>query len=195
MFDEWNTTEITVEDPGLVNYINLTSAAVHTHGRKSAKQFIKSEMHIAERLVNSIMRSCSGRKVGGKMVRHRFGCGKKTGAIKSVKIALQKIEAKTQKNPMQVLVKAVENAAPREETTRVKFGGITRHIAVDLSPQRRVDFALRNIAVAALGKAYKSKKSRAEALADEIMAAADEDNNCMAIARKNEVERVAKGAR
>lgn len=195
MFNEWNTKEVTVSDPGLANYINVASEALHTHGRTSAKQFAKSEMNIAERLVNSIMRSCSGKKIGGKMVRHRFGCGKKTAAIKTVNTAFARIEEKTKENPFQVLVKAIENAAPREETTRVKFGGITRHIAVDIAPQRRVDFALRNIAVAALGKAYKTKKSRAEVLADEIIAAAENDNNSMAISKKNETERVAKGAR
>lgn len=195
MFEKWDTTEVVVDDPGLVNYINLKMTSLHTHGRRSAKQFGKSEMSIAERLVNTIMRSCSGRKVGGKLVRHRFGCGKKTTAIKTVNNAFAIIEEKTKQNPLQVLVKAIENAAPREETTRVKFGGITRHIAIDISPQRRVDFALRNIGVAALGKAYKTKKSRAAVLASEIIAASEGDNNCMAIARKNEVERVAKGAR
>lgn len=195
MFEQWDTKDVVVSDPGLVNYMNLGNMAIHTHGRKSARQFGKSEMSIAERLVNTIMRSCSGKKIGGKMIRHRFGCGKKAPAIKAVHDAFVIIEKKTKENPYQILVNAVVNAAPREETTRVKFGGITRHIAVDISPQRRVDFALRNIGVAALGKAYKSKKSRAEALADELMSAAAEDNNCLAIQKKNEVERIAKGAR
>ncbi|MCK4327788.1 MAG: 30S ribosomal protein S7 [Candidatus Diapherotrites archaeon] len=195
MFEEWDTKDVVVSDPGLISYINLKSAGMHSHGRHTAKQFGKSEISIVERLVNSIMRSCSGKKIGGKMVHHRFGCGKKTAAIKAVRGAFGAIEKKSKKNPIQVLVAAIENSAPREETTRVKFGGITRHIAVDISPQRRVDFALRNISVAALGKAYKSKKSRAEALAEEILAASENDNNCMAIQKKNEMERVAKGAR
>jgi len=195
MFNQWDVSEVVVSDPGLVNYINLKQPSLHTHGRKSAKQFGKSEMNIVERLVNSIMRSCSGKKIGGKMIHHRFGCGKKTMATKAVKDAFVEIEGKTKENPVQVFVRAIENSSPREETTRVKFGGITRHIAVDISPQRRIDFALRNIAVAALGKAYKSKKSRAYALAEEIIAAAENDNNSLAIAKKNEVERVAKGAR
>ncbi|MFC2174915.1 30S ribosomal protein S7 [archaeon] len=195
MFEELDNTDVVVNDPGLVNYINLNLKGMHSHGRHTAKQFGKSDISIVERLVNSIMRSCSGKKIGGKMISHRFGCGKKTAAIKAVREAFAIVEKKSKKNPVQVLVDAIENAAPREETTRVKFGGITRHIAVDISPQRRVDFALRNLSVAALGKAYKSKKNRAEALADEILAAAAQDNNCMAIQKKNEMERVAKGAR
>ncbi len=195
MFSQWDISKVAVSDPGLISYINLKQLALHTHGRKSAKQFEKSEMGVVERLINSIMRSCSGKKIGGKMIRHRFGCGKKTTAIRAVRDAFEEIEKKAKENPIQVLVRAIENAAPREETTRVKFGGITRHIAVDISPQRRIDFALRNIAVAALGKAYKSKKSRAQALAEEIIAAASDDNSSLAIQKKNEVERVAKGAR
>lgn len=195
MFSQWDVNEVVVSDPGLVKYINLKQPSLHTHGRMSAKQFGKSEMGIVERLINSIMRSCSGKKVGGKMIRHRFGCGKKATATKAVKDAFTEIEGETKENPVQVFVRAIENASPREETTRVKFGGITRHIAVDISPQRRIDFALRNIAVAALGKAYKSKKSRAQALAGEIIAAAENDNSSVAIQKKNEVERVAKGAR
>jgi len=195
MFNKWDTSEVVVEDPGLANYINIKAKGMHSHGRHSAKQFAKSDISIVERLVNSIMRSCSGKKIGGKMISQRRGCGKKTAAVKAVRDAFGIIEKKSKKNPVQVLVNAIENSAPREKTTRVKFGGITRHIAVDISPQRRVDFALRNLSVAALGKAYKSKKSRAAALADELIAAADNDNNCMAIQKKNEVERVAKGAR
>ena len=195
MFDKWSLKEVTVKDPGLISYINVSAPLSHSHGRRGSHQFGKTEMTIVERLVNNIMRSCSGKKIGGKMIKHRYGCGKKAAAVRTVQEAFDIVEAKTKQNPFQVLVLAIENAAPREETTRVKFGGITRHLAVDLSPQRRVDFALRNLSVAALGKAFKSKKTRGEALADEIIASSQGDNNCMAIQKKNEVERVAKGAR
>lgn len=194
MFDKWDTKDVKISDPGLIGYINVSNPSLHSHGRGCEKQFGKTKMNIVERLVNNIMRSSSGKKVGGKLIRHRFGCGKKVTALRAVREAFVMVEGKTKENPVQVFVRAVENSAPREETTRVKFGGITRHIAVDISPQRRIDFALRNIAVAALAKAYKSPKSRAEALADEIAAAAANDNNCMSISKKNETERVAKGA-
>jgi small subunit ribosomal protein S7 len=192
----WETEEVQLKDEGLKSYINLSGRVVmHTHGKHASKQFAKSDVSIIERLVNSIMRSGSKKKVGGHRITARKGCGKKNMAHKSVEDALELINKKTKENPLQVLVTAIENSAPKEETTRVKYGGITKHIAVDISPQRRVDFALRNIAVASLAKAYKSKKDRAEALADEIIAAAKNDSNSMAISKKNEVERVARGAR
>ncbi len=196
IFDKWETGDVVVSDPGLINYINLQGTlTMHSHGRQAKKQFGKSDLNITERMVNNIMRSGSGKKVGGKLLRDRFGCGKKSAALATVQTAFDLIAQKTKENPLQVLVRAIENAAPREETTRVKFGGITRHIAVDIAPQRRIDFALRNIAISALGKSFKTTKSRAQVLADEILAAASNDTNAMSISKKIEVERVAKGAR
>ncbi|MCD4740737.1 30S ribosomal protein S7 [archaeon] len=196
IFNKWTLTGITMNDLGLKNYINLEpTLALHTHGRHSAKQFSKKDVSIIERLINSIMRSSSRKKIGGHIIRGRSGCGKKNQAHKAVREAFEIINQRTQENPIQILVNAIENAAPREETTRVKYGGMTRHIAVDISPQRRVDFALRNIAIAALGKSFKNKKNRGEALAEELMSAANEEAGSLAIAKKNEAERIARGAR
>ena len=93
------------------------------------------------------------------------------------------------------MVKAIENSAPREETTRVKYGGVVYHMAVDISPQRRIDFALRNIGRAVTMRSFDVKKSAAEALAEELILASNNDNQSHAIARKIEVERVAKSSR
>ena len=196
IFDTWELNEVKITDPGLKGYINLESFLVlHTHGKHSSKQFEKENVSIVERLINCIMRSGTKKRVGGHRITTRKGCGKKAKAYKTVEEAFQIINNRTKENPIQVLVKAVENSAPREETTRVKYGGITKHIAVDISPQRRVDFALRNLSVAALARAYKNKKSRAEALAEELISAAKEESTSMAINKKNEAERVARGAR
>jgi len=196
IFDKWNASEVVVEDPGLQTYINLKpSYLLHTHGKHAGKQFAKSDISIVERLINAIMRSGSGRKIGGKMIRGREGCGKKSKAFDIVKKAFEIIEKKTKESPVQVYIRALENAAPREETTRVKFGGITRLIAVDISPQRRIDFALQNIGIASIGKSFNTSKSAEEALADEIIAAAKNETSSTAVTRKNEIERVAKGAR
>jgi small subunit ribosomal protein S7 len=196
IFGVWDMGEVMVTDPGLKAYINLTPyLVIHTYGRHASRSFYKNEISIVERLINAIMRSGSKKKVGGHRIATRMGCGKKSKAYNAVKEAFDIINKRTKQNPVQVLVLALESSSPREETTRVKYGGITRHIAVDISPQRRVDFALRNIAVAALAKAFKSRKSRGEALAEEIIAASKEEATSMAIAKKNEVERVARGAR
>jgi small subunit ribosomal protein S7 len=195
IFGKWDINEVKLSDPSLQNYINLGDRAPHSHGKHSKKQFGKSDLTIVERVTNNLMRSASARKVGGHWIIHRFGTGKKTKATKALMAAMEIIAEKAKENPVQVLVRAVENAAPREETTRVKWGGVTRHLAVDISPQRRLDFALHNIAIASLAKSYKSTKSWGEALADELLLAAANDANSQSVAKKIEVERVAKGAR
>jgi small subunit ribosomal protein S7 len=196
VFGKWDISEVRLSDPGLEKYVCLEGRLVlHNMGRHSSKQFEKSNVPIIERLMNAIMRSGSGRKVGGKTIRGRGGCGKKMKAWKIVEGAFEIIYKRTKENPVQVFITALENSAPREETTRVRMGGVTRHIAVDVAPQRRIDFALRNIGISTVGKSFDRKKSAPEALADELIAASNSDNSSMAIARKNEIERIAKGAR
>ncbi|MEM0351258.1 MAG: 30S ribosomal protein S7, partial [Archaeoglobaceae archaeon] len=112
-----------------------------------------------------------------------------------VREAFEIIERKTKKNPIQVLVDAIVNAGPREEVVRLKYGGIAVPKAVDTSSLRRVDVALRNIVEGARRMAFKSKKSFAYCLADEIIAAANNDTKSYAVSKKEEVERVAKSAR
>ena len=196
VFDKWDMSEVKLTDVGLQRYVNLEPKLVfHSHGRLAGKVLGKGQLSIVERLINTLMRSGTGRKVGGKQIHGRFGCGKKNRAYKIVEDAFVIINQKTKSNPIQILAQAIENSAPREETTRVKFGGITRHIAVDISPQRRVDFALRNIGISVVAKSFDNPKSAEEALADELIAASKNDASSLAVAKKNEIERVAKGAR
>ena len=121
--------------------------------------------------------------------------GKKILAYNIVKEAFEIIEKKTKKNPIQVLVDAIINAGPREEVVRLKYGGIAVPKSVDTSSLRRLDVALRNIAEGAMKAAFKSKRSIAQCLADEIIFASNNDSRSYAVAKKEEVERVAKSAR
>ena len=109
--------------------------------------------------------------------------------------AFEIIEEKTKQNPLQLLINAIENAAPREEVTRLKYGGIAVPKAVDVAPSRRVDEALRNIAIGSTDASYKNKKSIEACLADEIILASKNDQNSHAVAKKEEVERIAASAR
>ncbi|TRM87679.1 30S ribosomal protein S7, partial [Sulfolobus sp. A20-N-G8] len=98
-------------------------------------------------------------------------------------------------NPIQVLVKAIENSAPREEVTRIMYGGIVYYVAVDVAPQRRIDLALRHIALGAKEASFNNPKPIEEALAEEIIAAANNDPKSFAIRRKEEIERIALSSR
>jgi small subunit ribosomal protein S7 len=97
---------------------------------------------------------------------------------------------------LQVLIRAVENSAPREDVTRVQLGGMRYQLSVDISATRRLDVALRHIALSALMKSFGSGIPLAEALANEIVSAgANDAQNSFAVRKKDEMERMAKSAR
>ena len=121
--------------------------------------------------------------------------GKKFKAMKVVEEALDMVAKSTNANPLQVLVDAIQNTAPREDTTRVQYGGVSYQVAVDVSASRRLDMALRNISMAAIIGSFDKKKTLSQALADEILLAAKNDQNSYAIKKKDETERMARSAR
>jgi small subunit ribosomal protein S7 len=182
MLDKYGMSTVKIEDQGLKQYINLDMSHFFIGGIHAKKLFGKSKASIVERLINNLMKT-------------EFYTGQKTKAYKAVRGAFEIIEKKTKANPIQFLVDALQNAAPKEETTRLRFGGIIVPKAVDTSPQRRLDIALRNICQGAMTASYKSTKSIEECLADEILKASKNDPASFAIAKKNDIERVAKSAR
>jgi len=196
-FGKWQVDDVVIKDQGLQRYIRLQPGLVlHAGGRHAGKQFGKAEVPIVERLVNKVMRSGPGaRKLGGKLIRGAGACGKKHKAYNIVRKALEIVEQRAKKNPIQVLVDAIQNSAPREETTRISYGGITYHLAVDSAPQRRLDVALKNLAAGAFAASFNSEKPIEECLAEELIMASNYDMKSSAIARKEETERIAKGAR
>jgi small subunit ribosomal protein S7 len=121
--------------------------------------------------------------------------GKKILALNIVKAALQIIELKTGKNPIQILVDAIVNCAPREETTRISYGGIVYHTAVDSAPQRRVDVAIRLLANAVRKASFNNVRAIDEILAEQLILAGTNNANSTAIKRKQDIERVALSAR
>jgi len=68
-------------------------------------------------------------------------------------------------------------------------------VAVDISPQRRVDLALRHIVEGASAAAFNNPRPIEEALADEIISAATGDQKSFAVKRKEEIERIALSSR
>ncbi len=183
LFGKWSYNNIIVRDPGLKRYICLKPVFLpHTGGRHEHRRFGKAEVPIVERLMNKIMQP--GRNTGKKHLAYNI-----------VKKAFDLIYLRTGENPLQVLVRAIENAAPREETTRIMYGGIVYHVAVDVAPKRRVDIALRHLAEGARLKAFNNPLPIEEALAEEIMLAANNDPKSYAIQKKEEIERIALSSR
>jgi len=197
LFDKWDFN-VEVMDSGLKGYINLDPVYVpHSSGRYQKKRFGKAKISITERLINKLMRTGSARKkIGGRFMRRDGGySGKKVKVYYTVRNAFDVINSKTKKNPLEILIRAIENSSPMEETTTITYGGVKYHMAVDMSPQRRLDFALRYIALGASLKAFNSKKSFSQALAEEIILASNYDMKSVAVSKREEIERIAKSAR
>ncbi|HEX2066852.1 MAG TPA: 30S ribosomal protein S7 [Candidatus Thermoplasmatota archaeon] len=183
IFGKWPSTAIEVPDVGLARYISLEAVGVMHHGARHAnKHFGKTKVHIVERLINDIMRSETYQ-------------GKKSKAYKAVEEAFERVAERSKENPVQVLITAIVNAAPREEVTRLRYGGINVPKSVDVAPLRRLNVALRHLAMGATQASFKSTKPISQCLADEILKAAKNDPQSFAVAKRDEVERVAKSAR
>jgi len=192
-FDLYDTTGIEIKDPALKPYINLRgSLLVKSHGRNLGKA-AKMKVNIIERLANRI--AVPGH-IGKK---HRiitaWSSGKYNRNMKTVLEAFRMIEKKTNKNPVQVLVTAIENASPRDEITVIEHGGARYPQAVDVSPLRRVNLALRWIVQGAYSKAFGKKKTMADALATEIIQASENNMESYSMKKKNESEKQADSAR
>jgi len=182
IFDKWDIKEVEITDIGVQRHISLQPvSALHTGGRHAKQQFEQAKVCVVERLINKLMRT-------GK------NTGKKLKAYKIVKNAFELIYQDTKQNPVQLLVDAIQNAGPREDTIRLRFGGILVPKPVDVTSQRKVDQALLFIAQGAQRCAFRSKRSIERCLADEIINAA-RNAKCYSISKKEEKERIAKAAR
>jgi small subunit ribosomal protein S7 len=183
LFGKWSFNGIEVKDPGLKRYISIKPVYVaHTMGRHEHKRFRKAEVNIVERLINNLMRP--GRSAG-----------KKARAINVVRNAFEIIHLRTGENPIQILVRAVENSSPCEDTTRISYGGVVYHMAVDIAPLRRVDLALRLLSEGARKASFGNPRPLEECLAEELILAASKDVKSYAVQKRNEMERIALSSR
>jgi len=187
LFGKWSYRDLEVADTTLEDYISIKTARSrhflpHSAGRWQNKRFHKASCPIIERLVNSLMM-------------HGRNTGKKLMAMRIVKHTLEIIHLLTGENPIQVVINAVSNCGPREDSTRIGTGGVARRQAVDVSPMRRVNVAIYLICCGARASAFRSLRTISECLADEIINASKGSSNSYAVKKKDEIERVAKGNR
>ena len=194
LFNKYEISDIKVNDPGLQRYVNLNPLIVpKTTGKFSNNRFWRSKYNIVERLIGKVM------VPGHKSKKHKYSSGHVTGkkqqAMKIVEDAFQIIENKMKKNPVEVFVKALENAAPRDEVTSIEYGGARYPQAVDCAPQRRIDQAIKQMVQGSFGKSFNNKRKIQECLADEIMKASELSQESNAISKKLEAERQADSSR
>ncbi|MFA5953448.1 MAG: 30S ribosomal protein S7 [Candidatus Pacearchaeota archaeon] len=193
IFDMWDISEIVVEDLGLKNVINLQPKLILKNQGTNVVKFGQAKINVVERLINKI--STGGHR--GK--KHKIEIGHATGKYsKNAKIVIETlkiIENRTKKNPVQVLVKAIENAAPRDEVTVIEYGGARYPQAVDVSPLRRINLALKHIVHGSSDKAFGKKKKLSQTLAEEIILASENNGESFSVKKKNESEKQADSAR
>lgn len=186
LFNRWSFEDVEIPDISLEDYMAVkpqyATYLPHTAGRYNVKRFRKTQCPIVERLTNSLM--YNGRNNGKKLM-----------AVRIVKHAFEIIHLTTDQNPIQVLVEAIVNSGPREDSTRIGSAGVVRRQAVDVSPLRRVNQAIYLLTVGARESSFRSIKTIAECLADELVNAAKGSSNSYAIKKKDEIERVAKANR
>jgi len=185
--------DIEIKDEALKPYINLAGKLlIKSHGRNTGK-FSNIKVHIIERIASRI---CVPGHVGKKHKRiTSWASGKYTNSMKIVVGALEKIQLRKKENPLQTLVRAIEECSPRDETTTIEYGGARYPQAVDISPSRRINLAIRWIVQGAYQKSFGKKKKMSECLANEIMLASDGNMESYALSKKNESEKQADAAR
>jgi small subunit ribosomal protein S5e len=174
IFNKWSYEDVQVKDISLTYYIphpiqQLTNSDYiqirnpvylpHTAGRYSNKCFRKASCPIIERLTNSLMI-------------HGRNNGKKVLAVRIIKHTFDIINLLSDQNPLQVVVDAIVNCGPREDSTRIGSVGTARRQAVDVSPLRRVNQAIGLLTIGAREGAFRNVRSIAECLAEELCAAA-----------------------
>ena len=131
----------------------------HTAGRYAAQRFKKAQCPIVERFVNGMMK-------------HGRNNGKKLMTVRILKHAFEIMHLLTGENPLQILVEAIVNSGPREDSTRVGRAGTVRRQAVDVSPLRRVNQAIWLLCTGTREASFRNIKSLAECLAEELINAA-----------------------
>ncbi len=193
LFDKYDSVNIVIGDPALKPYINLQpKLLIKACGRNTGK-FSKTKVNILERIANRL--ATSGHIGKKHKIITNWSSGKYSKNMQTVLDAMDLIAKKTGQNPIQVLVKAIENGSPRDEITVIEHAGARYPQAVDCSPFRRVDLAVRWFVQGSYGKSFGKKKKMAEALADEIMKAAERNMESFAVSKSNEAEKQADSAR
>lgn len=193
LFDKYDVSAVVVKDEALKPYINLSARMLlKSHGRNTEK-FSNAKVNIIERLANRLgVPGHSGKK--HKIITN-WASGKYNRNMMTVVETLEIIENKTKKNPVQVLVDAVVNGSPRDEITVIEHGGARYPQAVDCSPMRRVNLAIRWMVQGSYAKAFGKKKKMSETLADEIIKASERSMESYACNKSNESEKQADSAR
>lgn len=116
--------------------------------------------------------------------------GKKSTAQTIMYRALEIVEQRTKREPIEVLEQALRNASPSVEVKPKRVGGSTYQVPMEVPHDRSVSLAMRWILEYARGRGGRNME---EKLAAELMDAANGQGN--AIKRKDDTHRMAEANR
>ena len=192
LFDIYDVSAIEVKDASLKPYINLSpKLLLKSHGRIS--KFSKTRVNVIERLAGRLQ--VPGHQGKKHKIITSWASGKYNSTMKTIMETMAIIAKKTGKNPVQVIVTAIENGSPRDEITVIEHGGARYPQAVDCSPVRRIDLAIRWMVQGSYNKCFGKKKKMADSLAEEIIKASEGSMESYANSKSNEAEKQADSAR
>jgi small subunit ribosomal protein S7 len=124
------------------------------------------------------------------MVQHVLKRGKKSVALGLVYDAMDMIQERTQKSPIEVFETALKNVSPVMEVRPRRVGGATYQVPMEVSSDRRMTLAIRWILSAARDR---SGKSFPDKLAGELIDAFNETGT--AIRKRDETHKMAEANR
>ncbi len=193
VFDLYDISETQVKDPALRPYINLGAKLIlKSQGRRKDK-LAMTRVNVIERLANRLaVPGHSGKK--HKIITN-WSSGKYNKNMKTVLKVLDIIAKKTGRNPIHVFVEAIENGSPRDEITVIESAGARYPQAVDCSPMRRINLAIRWMVQGSYQKCFGKKTKMAESLANEIINASKGSMDSYSCSKRNESEKQADSAR
>ena len=112
--------------------------------------------------------------------------GKKAVAERIVYGALEQVQEKLNRDPLEVFDEALENIAPMVEVKSRRVGGATYQVPVEVRPARRTALAMRWLVEYSRGR---GEKSMAQRLAGELVDASQQKG--AAVKKREDVHRMA----
>ncbi len=131
-----------------------------------------------------------GDKTLSKFMNYVMIDGKKSAAEKIVYGALDRVEEKLRRPPVDLFKEALENVTPAIEVRSRRVGGATYQVPVEVRSDRKLALAMRWIIAAARGR---NETTMVDRLSNEIMDAAQ--NRGAAVKKREDTHRMAEANR
>ena len=121
-----------------------------------------------------------------KVINYIMDSGKKSVAENIVYGAMDEIQAKIEEDPLEVVIRAIDNMKPRVEVRSRRVGGATYQVPVEIGRDRQLALALRWLAMFSRGRRGVPMR---RAMAMEIMDAYNGQGNV--IKRRDDTHKMA----